>query len=219
MQEKQAEKTKEEIEKQKVAKDLGVDSDYIVSMIKIEDKDEGSKLLNDKADKNDTKYIIERWAYKSGNSLFSSPSSYDISTSVFESIVSSSSISIQFSTHCSLCPVLLSISIILSSTVFNLSNSSFLFDISSNLIWFSSYGVNKLNVLYDGKKNKKDYRCYGIMTKKDFFDKINNKEDNTEKHDRVINSNSGYVYNLFLLFGSIMFLCYLCVQGAIYLVK
>lgn len=58
LQEKQAEKTKEEIEKQKVAKDLGVDSDYIVSMIKIEDKDEGSKLLNDKADKNDTKYII-----------------------------------------------------------------------------------------------------------------------------------------------------------------
>ena len=83
----------------------------------------------------------------------------------------------------------------------------------------SYYDVNKLNVLYDGKKNKKDYRCYGIMTKKDFFDKINNKEDNTEKHDRVINSNSGYVYNLFLLFGSIMFLCYLCVQGAIYLVK
>ena len=58
LQEKQAEKTKEELEKQKVAKDLGVDSDYIVSMIKIEDKDEGSKLLNDKADKNDTKYII-----------------------------------------------------------------------------------------------------------------------------------------------------------------
>ena len=83
----------------------------------------------------------------------------------------------------------------------------------------SYYDVNKLNVLYDGKKNKKDYRCYGIMTKKDFFDKINNKEDNAEKHDRVINSNSGYVYNLFLLFGSIMFLCYLCVQGAIYLVK
>ena len=83
----------------------------------------------------------------------------------------------------------------------------------------SYYDVNKLNVLYDGKKNKKDYRCYGIMTKKDFFDKINNKDDDIKMHDRVINSNSGYVYNLFLLFGSIMFLCYLCVQGAIYLVK
>lgn len=58
LQEKQAEKTKEEIEKQKIAKDIGVDSDYIVSMIKIEDKDEGSKILNDKTDKNDTKYII-----------------------------------------------------------------------------------------------------------------------------------------------------------------
>ena len=83
----------------------------------------------------------------------------------------------------------------------------------------SYYDVNKLNILYKGMKNKRDYRCYGIMTKKDFFDKINNKEDKAEKHDRVINSNSGYVYNLFLLFGSIMFLCYLCVQGAIYLVK
>ena len=77
----------------------------------------------------------------------------------------------------------------------------------------SYYDVNKLNVLYE------DYRCYGIMTKKDFFDKINNKDDDIKMHDRVINSNSGYVYNLFLLFGSIMFLCYLCVQGAIYLVK
>ena len=85
--------------------------------------------------------------------------------------------------------------------------------------YLAYYDVNNHIFLYYCKKNKKDYSCYGIMTKKDFFDKINNKEDNTEKHDRVINSNSGYVYNLFLLFGSIMFLCYLCVQGAIYLVK
>ena len=82
----------------------------------------------------------------------------------------------------------------------------------------SYYDVNKLNVLYSDVKNKMDYRCYGIMTKKDFFDRINDTE-NKNNEDIVIKDNSGYVYNLFLLFGSIMFLCYLCVQGAIYLVK
>ena len=46
-----------------------------------------------------------------------------------------------------------------------------------------------------------------------------NKEDNVEKHDRVINSNSGFVSNMILLFGGIILLCYLCVEGAIYLVK
>lgn len=82
----------------------------------------------------------------------------------------------------------------------------------------SYYDVNKLNTLYEGKKNKKDYRCYGIMTKKDFLDSID-KEDETFISNRVINSNSGFISNMFLLFGSIIFLCYLCVQGAIYLVK
>ena len=82
----------------------------------------------------------------------------------------------------------------------------------------SYYDVNKLNVLYDGKKNKKDYRCYGIMTKNDFFDRINDTE-NKNNEDIVIKDNSGYVYNLFLLFSGIILLCYFCVQGAIYLVK
>lgn len=58
LQEKQADKTKEELEKQKVAKDIDIDSEYIVSIIKIEDKEIGSKLLNDNTDKNDTKYIV-----------------------------------------------------------------------------------------------------------------------------------------------------------------
>ena len=82
----------------------------------------------------------------------------------------------------------------------------------------SYYDVNKLNVLYSDVKNKIDYRCYGIMTKKDFFDRIN---DNVNKNneDIVIKDNSGYVYNLFLLFSGIILLCYFCVQGAIYLVK
>lgn len=82
----------------------------------------------------------------------------------------------------------------------------------------SYYDVNKLNVLYSDVKNKIDYRCYGIMTKKDFFDRINDTE-NKNNDDIVIKDNSGYVYNLFLLFSGIILLCYFCVQGAIYLVK
>ena len=82
----------------------------------------------------------------------------------------------------------------------------------------SYYDVNKLNVLYSDVKNKMDYRCYGIMTKKDFFDRINDNEDKNNE-DIVIKDNSGYVYNLFLLFSGIILLCYFCVQGAIYLVK
>ena len=83
----------------------------------------------------------------------------------------------------------------------------------------SYYDVNKLNLLYAGEKNKKEYRCYGIMTKKDFFDSINSRNIIDVGEKRVINSNSGFVYNMFLLFTGIIFLCYLCVQGAIYLVK
>lgn len=82
----------------------------------------------------------------------------------------------------------------------------------------SYYDVNKLNVLYSDVKNKIDYRCYGIMTKKDFFDRINDTK-NKNNEDIVIKDNSGYVYNLFLLFSGIILLCYFCVQGAIYLVK
>ncbi len=82
----------------------------------------------------------------------------------------------------------------------------------------SYYDVNKLNVLYSDVKNKIDYRCYGIMTKNDFFDRINDTE-NKNNEDIVIKDNSGYVYNLFLLFSGIILLCYFCVQGAIYLVK
>lgn len=81
----------------------------------------------------------------------------------------------------------------------------------------SYYDVNKLNVLYSGIKNKIDYRCYGIMTKKDFFDKINS-EDRVNDNI-IINDDSGYIYNIFLLFGGIILLCYFCTLGAIYLVK
>ena len=81
----------------------------------------------------------------------------------------------------------------------------------------SYYDVNKLNFLYEGKKNKKDYRCYGIMTKKNFYNKLN--DEKIVEHKEVVSTNSGFVNNMLLLFGGIILLCYFCVQGAIYLVK
>lgn len=83
----------------------------------------------------------------------------------------------------------------------------------------SYYDVNKLNFLYSNVKNKIDYKCYGIMTKSDFFDRVNGK--NSFDNDKFViqNDSSGFVYNFFLLFGGILLLCYFCVQGAIYLVK
>lgn len=83
----------------------------------------------------------------------------------------------------------------------------------------SYYDVNKLNILYKGMKNKRDYRCYGIMTRSDFFDRINNSFDGDKEDLLIVNNSSGYIYDLFLLFGGILLLCYFCVQGAIYLVR
>lgn len=84
----------------------------------------------------------------------------------------------------------------------------------------SYYDVNKLNELYSGIKDKKQYKCYGIMTKKDFINKQNeNKEEKENNNIKVIESNSGFVSNLLLLFGGIILLCYFSVQGAIYLIR
>lgn len=84
----------------------------------------------------------------------------------------------------------------------------------------SYYDVNKLNTLYRGVKNKSLYRCYGIMTKRDFFDNMNTSDKEEYRENRVIvNSNAGYVSNLLLLLGGVMLLCCFCVMGAIYLVK
>lgn len=86
----------------------------------------------------------------------------------------------------------------------------------------SYYDVNKLNILFKGKKDKAMYRCYGIMTKSDFLNKLvedKKVKEEKEKTTKVINSNSGFVSNMILLFGGIILLCYLCVEGAIYLVK
>lgn len=96
-------------------------------------------------------------------------------------------------------------------------NKAFFNDLGFTL---SYYDVNKLNILYAGIKDKKSYRCYGLMTKKDFFTKMN--EEKIEEKAQNINitsSNSGYINNLLLLFGGIILLCYFCVEGAIYLVK
>lgn len=90
----------------------------------------------------------------------------------------------------------------------------------------SYYDINRLNKLYYGRRNKIEYRCYGLMTKNDFFERMekketcmNRKEKIAGKKNVVSSSNSGYVNNFLLLFGGILLLCYFCVQGAIYLVK
>lgn len=84
----------------------------------------------------------------------------------------------------------------------------------------SYYDVNKLNELYASVKDKRSYRCYGLMTKKDFINKMNeDKKEEKQLNIKVTNSNSGYVNSLLLLFGGIALLCYFCVEGAIYLVK
>ena len=85
----------------------------------------------------------------------------------------------------------------------------------------SYYDVNTLNTIYKGIKDKKMYKCYGLMTKKDFLEnmKENKKEIQNELPKIVTNSNSGFVSSMLLLFGGIILLCYFCVQGAIYLVR
>lgn len=87
----------------------------------------------------------------------------------------------------------------------------------------SYYDVNKLNLLFKGRKDKSKYRCYGIMTKSDFLNRLMEDkkvgEKNKEESTKVVSSNSGFVSSMILLFGGIILLCYLCVEGAIYLVK
>lgn len=96
-------------------------------------------------------------------------------------------------------------------------NKNYYLDLGFTL---SYYDVNKLNELYAGVNDKRSYRCYGIMTRKDFYSKMNEeKKEIKEENIKVISSNSGYINNLLLLFGGIALLCYFCIQGAIYLVR
>lgn len=83
----------------------------------------------------------------------------------------------------------------------------------------SYYDVNKLNMIYDGIKDKKLYRTYGIITKNDFLNSLKDDNKISSKNEAIVYSNSGFVSNVLLLFGGILLLCYFCVQGAIYLVK
>ena len=85
----------------------------------------------------------------------------------------------------------------------------------------SYYSIDKLNTLYDGYDDKKAYRCYAVMTKTDFFNigKKDNKEEIIYKENKHNNSNKGFISNMFLLFGGLLFLCYLCMQFAIMLVE
>ena len=83
----------------------------------------------------------------------------------------------------------------------------------------SYYDVNKLNMIYDGIKDKQLYRTYGIITKNDFLNSLKDDNKISSKNETIVYSNSGFVSNVLLLFGGILLLCYFCVQGAIYLVK
>ena len=96
-------------------------------------------------------------------------------------------------------------------------NKEFFIDLGFTL---SYYDVNKLNELYAGIQDKKAYRCYGLMTKKDFYNTMKeNKEEEKIIKTKVETSESGYINNMLLIFGGIALLCYFCIEGAIYLVK
>ena len=87
----------------------------------------------------------------------------------------------------------------------------------------SYYSVDKLNTLYKECADKKAYRCYAVMTKKDFLN-INNIEEKeniipTKETIKENNSNKGFINSMLLLFGGIILLCYLCVEGAITVIK
>lgn len=98
-------------------------------------------------------------------------------------------------------------------------NKKFFIDLGFTL---SYYDVNKLNTLYSGTKDKGLYKCYGIMTKKDFYSRINEQKTETKPNVKIpkeSTSDSGFTSSMLLLFFGIILLCFFCVQGAIYLVK
>lgn len=83
----------------------------------------------------------------------------------------------------------------------------------------SYFDVKKLNTLYRGYKDKSLYKCYGFMTKRDFEGIVNTMEQEKKDTQKKIISNEGFVFNMLLLFGGIILLCFFCVYGAISLVK
>ena len=97
-------------------------------------------------------------------------------------------------------------------------NKSYFLDLGFSL---SYYDINKLNELYSGTSDKRLYKCYGIMTKSDFFSKLNEVKNDFEQNIiKVENKKSyGFVNSMLLLFFGLVLLCFFCVQGAIYLVR
>ena len=86
----------------------------------------------------------------------------------------------------------------------------------------SYYSIDKLNILYKGYKDKKTYRCYAVMTKKDFLNRSNKEEliDKVQKKQVTKQGlNKGFVSDMMLLFGAILILCYLAIETAITLIK
>lgn len=85
----------------------------------------------------------------------------------------------------------------------------------------SYYSIDKLNTLYDGYDDKKAYRCYAVMTKKDFLNigKKEVKKETVYKEEKSNTSNKGFISNMLLLFGGLLFLCYLGIEFAITIVE
>lgn len=83
----------------------------------------------------------------------------------------------------------------------------------------SYYSVDKLNELFKGFTDKKDYRCYAIMTKKDFLNMNIKKESTIKESKNENNSNKGFINSMLLLFTGIIILCYLCIELAMIIIK
>ena len=86
----------------------------------------------------------------------------------------------------------------------------------------SYYSIDKLNELYNNYDNKKAYRCYAVMTKKDFLN-INKKEEKEVTLESSIKdvpkANKGFISNMFLLMLGIALLCYMGIASAIEIIK
>lgn len=84
----------------------------------------------------------------------------------------------------------------------------------------SYYDVNKLSEIFSNVKDKMSYRCYGIMTKSDFLNRMQEKDiaiDNDK--DMYNDSNKGFISNILLLFGGILLLIYICIEGILIFIK
>ena len=84
----------------------------------------------------------------------------------------------------------------------------------------SYYDINKLSEIFGCIKDKMSYRCYGIMTKSDFLNKMKEQNITVDNSKKIhINSNKGFVSNLLLLFGGIAVLIYICIDGILMFIR